>query len=231
MINYPKIQSLFKRDPKTKYATFLPEYSCPEFEYLKDCQWEWVEKIDGTNIKLYFEPHPTEPVACWKRVIGGRTEKAQLPPHLLDYLHNLSHDLGERGKIDDIFDCPVTLYGEGYGHKINGGDKYRDDVGFILFDIRIGSMWLRRADIMEIGVKLGIEVAPTIDICTCQEAINIIKPNAECLLQLPSKVFKSGRNRLVCEAEGLVGQPVTPLLTRLGKRIITKLKTKDFQND
>lgn len=36
MIEYPKIQSIFKRDPATKHKTFLPEYSLPELEFLKD---------------------------------------------------------------------------------------------------------------------------------------------------------------------------------------------------
>lgn len=219
MINYPKIQSLFKRDPATNYKTFLPEYSLPEFEYLKDCQWEWVEKIDGTNIRLSFEPF------CGRlaRQIEGRSDKSTIPDHLFKYLFNLSEVLAI--KLCNLFDCPVTLYGEGYGAKINGGEQYRDDVSFILFDIRVGHTWLRRKDIIEIGGKLGIDVAPTLFTGDIEEATVLVAPNP----LFPDTGLASQVGK--CYIEGVVGQPVVPLLTRMGKRIITKLKTKDFQND
>ena len=36
MIEYPKIQTLFLRDEK---SIIIPDkFTCPEFEYLKDCQ-------------------------------------------------------------------------------------------------------------------------------------------------------------------------------------------------
>ena len=46
---YPKIQSIFKRDENThKFIDGV--FSLPEFEYLKDNLWIWTEKIDGRNI-------------------------------------------------------------------------------------------------------------------------------------------------------------------------------------
>ena len=45
---YHKIQTLFKRDPKTNFKTLLiGEYAKEEFEYLKDVDWSWTEKVDG----------------------------------------------------------------------------------------------------------------------------------------------------------------------------------------
>jgi len=231
MINYPKIESLFKRDPKTNYATFLDEYSLPEFEYLKDCKWEWVEKIDGTNIKLYFEPQCHG--ICFKSMIEGRTEAAKIPTHLYEYLHNLTEELIMTGKCGKVFDCPVTLYGEGYGPKINNGHKYSKNVSFILFDIRIGHTWLKQKDIYEIGNKLDILVAPAIYQCTPGQAIEIVREGfTSCLAPGQDNPPPIESSPYVVydhpPAEGLVGQPVVPMLTRMGKRIITKLKTKDF---
>ncbi len=31
------------------------EFAQPEFETLKDVQWEWTEKVDGTNIRIMIE--------------------------------------------------------------------------------------------------------------------------------------------------------------------------------
>jgi hypothetical protein len=46
---YQKINSVFKRDNNGK---FTEEFSQPEFKYLKECIWDFDEKIDGTNIHI-----------------------------------------------------------------------------------------------------------------------------------------------------------------------------------
>jgi hypothetical protein len=48
MREYPKIQSLFKRDEKT-HKVLIGEYTLPEFSYLSKNEWRWMEKIDGTR--------------------------------------------------------------------------------------------------------------------------------------------------------------------------------------
>ena len=51
MIEYPKIESLYKRNEKThKFA--IGEFRIPEFQYLYSLPWRWTEKIDGTNIRI-----------------------------------------------------------------------------------------------------------------------------------------------------------------------------------
>ena len=51
---YHKIQSIFKRDAENGYK-FTSEYSCPEFEYLQNNEWEFTEKVDGTNIRIIWD--------------------------------------------------------------------------------------------------------------------------------------------------------------------------------
>ena len=83
MHKYHKIQSVYKRDPDNNFKTFLDEYSTPEIEYLADCQWDFTEKIDGTNIRVGWG---------WEDgivSIGGRTDEAQIPTFLLSKLHQL----------------------------------------------------------------------------------------------------------------------------------------------
>lgn len=53
MKEYHKIQTCFKRDEKTK-RIIEGDWTLPEFEYLKDCQWVFTEKVDGTNIRVMW---------------------------------------------------------------------------------------------------------------------------------------------------------------------------------
>jgi len=56
MKEYHKIQTVFKRNPKNKLKTLLHgNYSIPEFEYLKDNEWVFTEKVNGTNIRVMFD--------------------------------------------------------------------------------------------------------------------------------------------------------------------------------
>ena len=49
----------------------------------------------------------------------------------------------------------VTLYGEGYGARIQkGGGKYlAKSCDFVLFDVKIGDWWLRREAVDEIAIE------------------------------------------------------------------------------
>jgi ATP-dependent RNA circularization protein (DNA/RNA ligase family) len=196
MNKYPKINSIFKRDDNGK---FTAEYSCAEFEYLEDNQWEFTEKIDGTNIRIAYEDG--------KLCIGGRTDNAQIPAFLFSKLTELFADFAEEG---------MTLYGEGYGAKIQKGEGYiPDDVGFILFDVQVGKWWLKREDVETIAQTYNIPVVPVIGKGTLGDAV------AWCHVSFTSRVG----NR---DAEGIVLRPVVPLLARSGERIITKVKVRDF---
>jgi len=68
MSEYHKIESVYKRDPETKYKNFLEgDFTRPEFEFLKDNKWVATEKVDGTNIRVYYDSDVT---------FMGRTDKA-----------------------------------------------------------------------------------------------------------------------------------------------------------
>ncbi len=134
MNTYHKIQTVFKRDPKTKFKTLLErEYSLPEFRYLADCQWWWTEKVDGSNVRVMFDGE--------RITFGGKTDNAQLPSPLVSRLEY--RFLGQLPRFRDQFPDGVCLYGEGYDPKIQkGGGNYRYDQDFVVFDIRIGKWWL-----------------------------------------------------------------------------------------
>lgn len=211
MKSYPKIRTVFKRDPNNNYKTLLPgEYSLPEFEYLQGNKWIFTEKVDGTNIRIGYSPEGNVEFA-------GRTNRAQIPQHL----HEKLCQLFPPEKMQEFFSgAYVCLYGEGFGHKIQkGGGKYLlNDVSFVLFDVLINDWWLKRDDIEGIAKALSINVVPIIGYGDLTDMVGIVKA------KLPS----NWGNFL---AEGIVARPEVDLLARDGERVITKIKHTDFEKE
>lgn len=218
MAEYQKIQTLFLRDDKN---IIIPDqFTYPEFEYLKDNKWECTEKIDGTNIRieLYFYTND-----LGERGVNveykGRTDKANIPEHLLSKLKEL-FDSTNWLEVFDIDKGIVVLYGEGYGAKIQKGGNYiSSGVDFILFDVKVDKWWLQRDAVEDIANKLNIKVVPLIGYMTIPEAVEYVK-----------RGFKStiAENKDY-DAEGLVLKTPTGLLRRNGERLVTKIKTVDFR--
>lgn len=220
MAEYQKIQTLFKRDERN---IIIPDqFTYPEFEVLKDLKWECTEKIDGTNIRIELSSsgNPEDGIIM---SFKGRTDKAVIPEHLLtklNWLFDRERLMEVLNITDETQDCNITLYGEGYGAKIQKGGNYiSNDVNFILFDVKIGKWWLDRESIKDIADKLGINAVPLMGYMTIPEAIEYVK-----------KGFKStiAENKDY-DAEGLVLKTPCGLLKRDGERLITKIKTVDFR--
>lgn len=80
-------------------------------------------------------------------------------------------------------------------------------------------MWLLRKNLEDIADKIGIKIVPLVGYMTLSEAIEYVKKGF---------VSNISENREY-KAEGLVLKTPEGLLDRQGKRIITKLKTVDFE--
>ena len=213
MDKYPKIQTVFLRDPATKYKTLLMgQYALPEFEYLANNDWVWTEKVDGTNIRVGWDEE--------RVTFGGRTDNAQMPTFLLGKLQDM---LPKALFWLEYSDTPMTLYGEGYGAKIQkgGGTYIPDGQSFILFDVMIAGNWQPRESVEDIAAHLGIDVVPIIGVGILEDAIDVVRSGFTS--GVIARSAPNGRN-----AEGLVMRPKVELQTRTGQRIITKIKAKDF---
>ena len=177
-----------------------------EFELLENHQWDAFEKIDGMNIRVIWDPDAP-------RVdIRGRTDRAQVPKPLINLLL-------EKFKPVDLFDefgisC-VTIYGEGYGGKIQKGANYSDEICFRMFDVQVGFNWLKQTDVINIAKKFSVETAPYFGRATLAQLIEAVKGGVKSTL----------RDGL---SEGLVARPVGDFRDRLGRRIITKIKHRDL---
>lgn len=228
---YQKINTLFLRDENN---IIMPDnFTCPEFSYLQNCSWECTEKIDGTNIHIditYSSYMDENQMVHTDRDIQicGRTAKANIPEHLRKRLEEIIAAVDLNAIFfpvleDSAANCTtktVSIYGEGYGAKIQKGGNYiKDGVDFILFDVKSDNWWLSREDCEKIAEQLNVKIVPLIGYMDLQNAIEYVK-----------KGFKSTiAENTDYDAEGLVLKTPYGLKFRNGQRIITKIKTCDFR--
>ena len=209
---YPKIQSLFKRDPETNYSTFLDgQYADEAFEFLMQTNWYATEKVDGTNMRIRLNDDGTFDV-------GGRTERAQIHEDLL------AHMFQEVGPRIPRSLTGMTFFGEGYGAGIQkGGGRYRPDKGFIVFDV-LGpnGVWASRDAVRDIAAESELPTA----------SIERWGPLGVLYANFRQDVLRGGgvHSNITggYDAEGWVLRPETEMRNQFGGRVITKLKTVDF---
>lgn len=208
MTEYVKIPNIFKRETFGKNKLIEGEYSSKELRYLKDAKWEFTEKIDGTNIRV-----------CWDgyRVsFMGRTDKAQIPAHLLAKLEELFGGESKEELFEQTFGKKeVILFGEGYGKKIQKGGELYGDVNFRLFDVLVDGYWLLQDNVDCIAEIFEIETAPFMFRGTLEQGVQFIKTHPKSLLR-------------DAEMEGIVGRPMVQMFSRTGERIMVKIKCRDF---
>ena len=126
MKEYTKISNVFQFDEKARTIVGMTDL----YQSLNNIQWIGTEKVDGTNIRVHWDGH--------RVTFGGRTDKADIQRELMDYLTDLFCSQEMEYVFEQIFeDKDVTLYGEGYGAKIQSGGDYSPTQKFILFDIEI----------------------------------------------------------------------------------------------
>lgn len=209
MTEYHKIDTLFERDP----ATFMVDptkLKAPVLGTIRE--WDVTEKIDGTNVRVILS-------ATGDVSFGGRSDKAQMPADLVQYLvRTFAPDTLKAALwLDPEEPVEAVLYGEGYGPGIQkGGGLYRADKAFILFDVLVGGQWwLDREAVEGIARKLNIEAVPYLGRWQLGDIVQAVRE------PFPSKIGTA-------MAEGVVARPIETLFDKRMKRIIIKLKTKDF---
>lgn len=208
MTEYHKIETLFERDTNGTKKLIEGAFRNDAVKYLANNDWYFTEKIDGTNIRIHWDGHKVE--------FAGRTDRAQIPKSLMDYLTNTFGSMEAEEMFEQKFgETDVILFGEGYGIGIQKGGAYRDDVSFILFDVLIGDTWLKRESVEDIATAFGIDIVPIIFVGNLQQAVNFVKTKPKSTIG-------------TANMEGLVGRPVIEMKDRLGKRVIVKIKVCDF---
>jgi hypothetical protein len=234
----PNLYQRFKDKPNIgRYDT--ESLMCQTFERVRPGQWHVTEKIDGMNIRIILQRNVYS--GSIQHEVRGRSDRAQIPGDLLKTIEEML--INRYAELDQLVghekDTGITLYGEGYGPGIQkGGNDYRSDKGFVLFDIArwersgyffkyeddsrpgINQYYLQPDDVTDIAENCRLTTAPVL-----MEGAGLQKMTLRVRDGFPSRLAKGER-----QAEGIIAQ--APGLWhwydgRL-RRLKFKLKTKDF---
>ena len=116
----------------------------------------------------------------------------------------------------------VKFHGENYGGKTQGmSHTYGDNQRFVLFDVKIGDVFVSFENVIDIGKKFGMDVVDGVVIdCTLDEL--------DRMRDTPSvQAVKNGVEG-VHEREGIVIKPLEEFTSNDGKRVISKHKGEKF---
>lgn len=223
MIKYASIESLYVRNKATNRLTA----EIRDMTWLSIHDWVLTEKVDGTNIRILLgmdeEGNKTFEVR-------GRTDKANLPGDLEANIIKqfAAVDAHEYFGIRPETPRSVTLYGEGYGAGIqkNGG-LYREDKGFILFDVRYGNeekgYYEDFLELPLIALTLGVNVVPVVGMIPSVYDAPYTVTEMDQYFPTGSLVARETR-----QSEGVVARPIRELRDKFGNRIMWKLTYRDL---
>jgi hypothetical protein len=189
-------------------------YSRDEFQNVQT--WEITEKVDGMNIRIEYDNTD----CCYGSMLSflGKTDKAEIPKALMKVLKDTFYHEDFEANFPEA--KTVTLFGEGYGAKIQkGGALYRSDDDFILFDVNINGIWLRRKSVLEIGRYFHVPCVPLLGIMNERDAVYYVK------MEYLSQIALQERS-----IEGIVARSSPLMLFRNGNPVMWKLKCQDYRH-
>lgn len=204
MKSYHKIKNVYDRCRETG-KLIMGEWATEELRELADQPiWQFTEKIDGMNCMIH--------VGDSGKWCGGRSGKSVVPEQLGEHLAELASRVVQRGHS-------TTIYGEGFGPKIQkGGGLYGDDQRFIAFDVRVNGHWVDQLLARVICDQAGIPFVKHVYSGNVPNAIAMVR-NGDFESAFPG-----------VNPEGLVARPRVELRDTYGNRIIHKIRRVDFEN-
>ena len=191
-------------------------YRSEELSYLNSCTWTTKRKVDGENIRIYWDGEQ----ALW----NGKTNKFNCNADFQQYMNDTF--------IEEIFeerfghDKEVYIYGEKMGPKTQGNELGLDKDELVIFDVEINGTFVKPdvvdyiaryfnartvGDFMnESGNRSTGRAAEYYGLFTLDECIDRVV------------------NGEYQDWEGIVCSPVTNIKDHNGHRIIVKIKNKDY---
>jgi len=209
MKEYHKIETIFERDMDGTKKLIIGKFRNPTIEYLKNCEWVFTEKIDGTNIRVMWDGHDI--------TFAGRTDRAEIPKPLMARLEELFLNDETEQLFEQTFgEKEAILYGEGYGGKIQNGTNYKETEDFILFDVECNGVFYNYLYCVELAEMFGISYVPIVTRGTLDLGIKMVTVMSSLMGE-------------TAKFEGFVARPIVELKDNRGNRIIVKIKVRDFE--
>jgi len=128
-----------------------------------------------------------------------------------------------KAKFEQVFpDQDVTIYGEAYGGKQQGmSHTYGKELKFIVFDVKVGIVWLNVPNAEDVAKQFGMEFV----------AYRKVETNLAFLdevMEEPSVQAKRNGIKEDKQREGVVLRPLVEMKTNNGARVIAKYKPEKF---
>jgi len=176
-----------------------------------------MEKIHGSSAHISFKQNYNS---------NGDTLEPQINLFCGRCKKEVFHSLWDKEKLKNKFLetrlDEVTIYGEGYGGKIQGmSHTYGKELKFIAFDVKIGHTWLNVPKAYEFCKLMGIEFVYYEKISTKLEDLDKARD------KFSVQACRNGMGELKIQ-EGIVLRPLIELKKNNGARIICKHKRDEF---
>lgn len=171
-----------------------------------------MEKIHGTSAHLSYNDNKPDELNYFS---GG--EKHSRFVKLF-----CNQDLLEKFKSLKIED-KITVFGEAYGGKMQGmKETYGDELRFVVFEVKIGDLWLSPPRAEDVTKKLGLDFVEYHLVPSDLETLDKWRDaDSE---QAIRNGMGTGHKR-----EGIVIRPPFEVVGNDGRRIIAKYKRDDFR--
>ena len=116
----------------------------------------------------------------------------------------------------------VVVFGEAYGGKMQAMNKtYGNSLKFVVFDVKIGELWLDVPSAEKISAKLNLEFVPYELVPSEIDVLNAERDR-------PSRIAKRRGIQEDRPAEGIVIRPPFEVRLNNGERVIAKHKREEF---
>jgi hypothetical protein len=167
-----------------------------------------LQKIHGTSAHISFK------VTEVRFFAGGESHERFTALFDQDDLASKFKELG----INEI-----TIYGEAYGGKQQGmSETYGKELKFVVFDVKIGDVWLDVPNAEQVATDLGLEFVYWEKVSTDLEELNRMRDMES------QQAIRNGVGPGKKE-EGVVLRPLIELTKNNGNRVICKHKRDDFR--
>lgn len=184
-------------------------YRSPLLAYLAESPWVYSRKVDGENIRIQWNGEQ----ALW----NGKSNAFQCSADFTEYMNDTF--------LEEIFEekfgreKTVTLFGEKMGPKTQGNELGLKKDEVVLYDVNINGTWLSGENVVEIAEYFGIR--------TVFDFMPTVLGETENLREL----IESCANGEFKDWEGIVATPLVEMRDQAGRRVIIKIKNKDYLRD
>ena len=181
-------------------------YRDPTVGFLANSLWEIRRKIDGENIRIRWDGEQ----ALW----NGKTNAFVCSGSFQDYMNSTF--------LEEIFeekfgrDKEVIIFGEKMGPKTQGNELGLEKDEVIIFDVCIDGYWLNKWSVRSIADYFNIRTV-----------YDFMPPNTQQEWRLPTIIGAVAHGQFK-EWEGIVATPKVEIRDQKGKRIIVKIKNRDY---